>query len=128
MLSFFKAIGHFFTSLFGNSGKVVQVVLHDVSSFVNLAGPIVAELAAIAKASPDPSGLLTNIEKWITTYESDATVVQNFINSVKDLPYLDILHKAASLALSTLIPAGTANSLINLAIELAYSIFKKQQL
>lgn len=126
MLTWLKTIGHFFSSLFGASGNVVQTILHDISSFVNLAGPIVADLAALAKAQPDQTGLIANIERWIATYQTDAAKVAAWVGEAQKLPISDILRTAATLALSALVPAGTAQSMLNLAIELAYSVFKRQ--
>jgi hypothetical protein len=126
MLTWLKAIGHFFTSLFGKSGNIVQTVLHDVSSFTNLAAPIVAELAAIAKADPNQTGLIANIETWLATYQTDAAKIQGWVTSSQGLSTADVLRSAAQLALSALVPSGTAASLLNLAIELAYNVFKAQ--
>lgn len=126
MLTWFKAVGHFFSSLFGASGSAVQTVLHDVSSFVNLAAPIVADLDALAKAEPTQTGLIASIERWIATYEADAGRVVAWVTQAQGLPLSDVLRTGATLALSALVPAGTAQSMLNLAIELAYSVFKRK--
>lgn len=126
MFTWLKAIGHFFSSLFGTSGSVVQAVLHDVSSFVNLAAPIVADLEALAKAEPNQTGLIASIERWIATYQADAAKVGAWVTQAQGLPINDVLRTAATLALSALVPAGTAQSMLNLAIELAYSVFKRK--
>lgn len=127
MFSWLKAVGHFFSALFGKSGDIVKVILHDISSFVNLAKPIVAELALIAKLQPVQSDLVKEIEKWLGVYIEDAAKVGAWVAQAETLPYLDVLRSAATLALSALLPAGTASSIINLAIELAYNIFKREQ-
>ncbi len=125
MFKWVAAVGHFFQSLFGGSGSLVQSVLHDVSSFVNLASPIVADLAAIAKASPTQSGLIAAVEKWIEAYQADAPKIASWVAQAQGLATSDVLRSAAELAMSAIVPAGTAQSTINLAIELAYSVFKK---
>lgn len=126
-LNWFKAIGHFFTSLFGGTGPVVQAVLHDASSFINLAAPIVAELANLAKAQPTQTGLIAIIEKWLGAYQADAVKVGSWVSTAQGLPISDVLRSAALLALSSFAPAGTTASLLNLAIEMAYNVFKRQQ-
>lgn len=120
----FSIIGHWFSSLFHGSGDVVQQVLHGVSSFVNLAAPIVEKLAEIDKALP-ASAITIAAQKVLEIYQQDAAVVSNWLASVKDMTdAADILRSAATAALSALVPAGAASSAINLAIELAYSIYK----
>lgn len=122
-MKFFSAIGHFFSSLFGGSGSTVQKVLHGVSSFVNLAAPIVAELAAITPTASGP-GFISQVAKVLSLFETDATKVQAWVGSVAGLSDADILRTAATTALSALVPAGALASELNLAVELAYSVYK----
>lgn len=127
MFNWIKAIGRFFSALFGGSGDVVKVILHDIAYAVNLSAPIVAALSTLAQSSPDKSGLIGSIERWLGIYHDDANKIASWVEQAQGLPYLDVIRSAATMALSALVPAGTAASLLNLAIELAYNIFKKQQ-
>lgn len=130
-MSFFSVsaglIGHFFTSLFGNKGAIAQKILHEAGSFVNLAGPIVAEVDAEVRALPDQGKSIQSIEGFLKKYESDAAKVSSIAQSLAGLPSADLWHNLAVIALQTLVPAGTAGSLLNLAVELAYNIFKQSR-
>jgi hypothetical protein len=123
-VKFFSAIGHFFSSLFGGAGSTIQKVLHGVSSFVNLAEPIVAELAVIGSAIPGQPALLTTIETWLKKYTQNEPAITAWLASAQTLSTADILRTAATTALSALVPAGTLASDLNLAVELAYSAYK----
>jgi hypothetical protein len=124
-MSLFNRIGSWFKGLFSNFGTTVQEILHGISSAVNLAVPLVTELSGIAAANPTGSALITDIEKWLGKFETDATAVQTWTTSVAGLSTAAILQSAASFALKALVPAGVLQSDINLAIELAYAIFKR---
>lgn len=127
-MGFFSPVLHFFESLFGkNGGAVAQTVLNDVSSFVTLAEPIVEDVNTIIKAAPQ-SGTVLAIEKFLSKYEADATKVASMAQTLAALPAADMWRNAALAALQFVAPAGTAASLLNLAIELAYQIIttKKQ--
>lgn len=121
-MSVFSSIGHVFTSLFGAKASVAQKVLHEVSSFVQLASPIVAEIETELKASASPDA--AKILVYVQRYEKDSVVAKSFVDSLTGLPVSVIWHNVAVFALASLVPAGTASSLLNLAIEMAYSIFK----
>lgn len=125
-MSFFGSIGHFFASLFGKNGNVAQTVLHDVSSFVSLAEPIVADVQAELKNIPQDS-VTAAIEKFLAKYAPDVTQVGGIATQLAALPAANMWQSVASMALSFLAPTGTATSLLNLAIELAYQIFQKKQ-
>lgn len=124
--SIFSAIGHFFASLFGADGSIAQKVLHGVASFVNLAAPIVAEIETTVKGLPQ-SNVTEAVTKFLSKYDADAAKVQATANSLLALAPADLYHQLAVFALGTLVPAGTASSALNLAVELAYSIFKNKQ-
>ena len=127
-ITIFGRIGAWFKTVFGNFGDIVQEILHGVSSFVNLAVPLVTELSAIAAslAVPGASPLITEIATWLEKIETDATAVQSWVTSAATLPSTGaILQSAASAALKALVPPGTTQSDINLAIELAYAIFQR---
>lgn len=126
-LSFFSVIGHFFTSLFGNNGALAQKILHEAGSFVNLAQPIVAEVEAQIKALPDQGKSVQSIESFLSKYDTDAAKVSTVAQSLSRLPSTDLWHNLAVTALGTLAPKGTAGSLLNLAVELAYNIYKKSK-
>jgi hypothetical protein len=125
-MNIFSGISHFFTSLFGKNADTAQKVLHNVSSFVTLAEPVVAEVETEVKqlAAVDPNAKLQLVAKFLSKYEPDLAKVASTANSLSGLPEADLLHNLATIALSTLVPSGTAASLVNLAIELAYNIFK----
>jgi hypothetical protein len=125
-MSFFGSIGHFFESLFGKNSNVAQTVLHDVSSFVTLAEPIVEDVNTIIKAAPQ-SGTALAIEKFLSKYEADASKVASLAQNLAALPTADMWRNAALVALQFVAPSGTATSLLNLAIELAYQIIQKKK-
>jgi hypothetical protein len=125
-MSLFSAIGHFFASLFPGHGDAAQKVLHSVSSFVSLAVPIVAaidqELKTVAPASSEAAA----VERFLARYEPDLEKVKGVAAQLAALPSADLWHDLAVYALSTLAPAGTAQSLLRLAVELAYNLQKAQ--
>jgi hypothetical protein len=124
MLEWLKNVFSWLESLFGKAGSVVHTVLNDVAGITNVATPIVTELAAIASVSPSPTWLISEIEKWLGTYLKDAPAIAQWVANAQTLSTADILRTAATTALSVLVPSGTAASLINLAVELAYNVFK----
>ncbi len=126
-MNIFSSIEHFFEHLFGANSNEAQKVLGDVSHYVTLAEPIVVEVEDIIKAAPQ-SAVLAAIEKFLSKYEPDLAKVATTAASLAALPSADLWHNAAVLALQTLVPqAGVAASLLNLAVELAYNIFKQKQ-
>ena len=127
-MKFFSSILHFFASLFEANGNIAQKVLHDVSSYVSLAEPIVAGIETEIKTlEPTPGALVTGIEKFLAKYESDAAKVAATAAALAALPSADLWKNLAVAALQTFVPVGTAASALNLAIEFAYSIFKAKQ-
>jgi hypothetical protein len=117
-MNFLKSIGHFFTSLFGNNGSTVAKVLHNVSNFVNLAEPIVSELASLSSGFSSSTALIQAIQKWLPIYNQDIKLIKAWGASQDGKTIPDILRSAATMALSSFVPAGTLNSDLNLAIEL----------
>lgn len=77
----------------------------------------------IIKAAPQ-NATLEAVQKFLSKYEPDLSKVQQIAGSLAGLSSADLFHQAAVIALQTFVPAGTAASLLNLAVELAYSIFK----
>jgi hypothetical protein len=127
-LSFFSVIGHFFSSLFGTNGGLAQKVLHEAGSFVNMAQPIIEEIETEIKSLPDQGKSIQAIEAFLAKYDSDAIKVAGIATSLSGLPAADLWKNLAVTALSALTPAGTAASLLNLAVELAYNIFKQSKM
>jgi hypothetical protein len=126
-MKFFDAIGHFLKSLFGADSTVVQTVLHDVSSVATLAAPIIADVETNLKpAAAAGSSVSAELLTFLGKYDKDAAKVATTANTLAALPVTDMLAKAAQFALATFVPAGTATSLINYAVEFAYQIFKKK--
>jgi hypothetical protein len=130
MKNFFLGIAHFFKSLFGDNGATVQKVLHDVSGFVGIAEPIIQEIEVEVKAiiqAGDHNATLTSMLNFLGKYEPDFNKAKQIADTLSGLPVADILHNLAVLALSTIVPAGTASSLIRMAVELAYNVFKAKK-
>jgi hypothetical protein len=125
-MSFFTSIGHFFSSLFGKNGETAQKVLHEVSAFVAKAEPIVEEIETVIKAlaPSDKSGILAAIETFLAKYEPDLAKVVAAAAPLASLSGEALWRELAATALGFLSPASTAASVLNLAVELAYSIFK----
>jgi hypothetical protein len=124
MFNFFKAIGHFFTSLFGNNGAIAQKVLHDASSFVNLALPIVQGIDTELKTVKG-SVVALDIVKFLDKYLPDVEKAEKLAASFATLPGAQLWRAVATTALQAITPVGISSSLINLAVELAYNIFKQ---
>lgn len=116
---------NFFKTLFGKFDKAAHTVITAASPLVNMAIPIVTELAALAAGFPQAGGLIGAVELWLPTVVSDATKVQTWVNGAQNLSTADILRSAAQLALKELVPNATLASEINFAIEFALQIFKK---
>ncbi|HLH04928.1 MAG TPA: hypothetical protein VKX25_19325 [Bryobacteraceae bacterium] len=128
-MSLWSAIDHFFKSVFGKDSDIAQKVLHDASSFVQLAEPIVTEIDTDLKpaAAANPSGTVAAVENFLTKYESDLARVKTAASSFAALPAADLWRNVAQFALQAVAPKGVASSLLNLAIELAYSISKSKR-
>jgi hypothetical protein len=124
MFKWLSALGAYFQALWGRAGGAIQTVLHDSASIVRVATPIVEELAALAAAAPHRAGLLAEIENWLATYVKDAPAIGAWLDKAQGLPVSDVLRTAATTAVAALVPGGTAESLINLGVELAYNAFK----
>lgn len=125
-MNIFSSIGHFLEHLFGANSNVAETILGDVSHIVTLAGPIVADVEADLKTIPQGSTVAA-IEKFLAKYAPDASKVGALAGQLAELSGPDLWRNAAQMALSFLAPAGTAASLLNLAIEFAYQIFQKKQ-
>jgi hypothetical protein len=67
------------------------------------------------------------IEGFLVKYEPDAAKAANLALSLSGLPSADLWKNLAVLALGALVPGGTAASLLNLAVELAYNIYKRSK-
>jgi flavorubredoxin len=126
-MTIFNRIGAFFTSLFGSVGKYLQEILSDASKLINLAQPIVAELAILSSAAPDQTTLIKEISKWLSTYESDASKVASWVASTSGMTTAQILQSAATTAVSAVAGTGAAASVLNFAVEAAYQIYQKLQ-
>lgn len=124
-MNFFKPIAHFFSSLFGHLGTTITTILHGISNAVNLAQPIVEEVAAIATGFTSQSALISKLAPWLAVYEADSSKIAAWAAQAENMPYQDVLRSAAALALQTLLPEGTIRSDLNLAVELAYSTWKR---
>ncbi len=124
-MNFWKPLAHFFSSLFGRLGPTITAILHGVSNAVNLAQPIVEEIAAIAGALPPGPILVAKLEHFLAQYVADAPKIAAWAAQAATMPVQDVLRSAAALALSALVPDGTLRSDLNLAIELAYSAWKR---
>jgi hypothetical protein len=125
-MNFFNRIGSWFKSIFAESGTIVQEILHDVSSFTNLAVPLVTELAGIAAAAvPGSSPLVATIATWLGKFVTDATAVESWVTAQAGKTVSATLQSAATTALATLVPAGALRSDLNLAVEFAVAIFKR---
>jgi hypothetical protein len=129
-MNVFSGIAHFFKSLFGPNSTAVQKLLHSISGFVGLAEPIILEvendLKEVIKAG-DKTLALPKIVEFLSRYEPDVAKAGDIANSLSGLPVSDLLHNLAVIALSTVVPAGTATSLVRMAVELAYNIFKSKK-
>jgi hypothetical protein len=125
-MSFFGSIAHFFSSLFGKNSTVVQNVLHDVSSFVNLAEPIVAGIETELKTLPN-SPQAAQIAAFLEKYAPVGAQVGQIAGNLSQFSGPTLWAQVAQTALSFIVPSGTAANLINLAVELAYSTFKQIQ-
>ena len=126
-MNVFKLITHFFASLFGRDGDTAQQVLHHVSSFVGLAKPIVEDIETTVKIVPDETGRLDAAGKFLSKYEPDVEQVQAMLGTFEKLGPADLARQLALAALHSMVPVGTASSVLTLAIELAYSIVKARQ-
>ncbi len=125
----FSAIGHFFSSLFGKNADLAQKVIHDAASFANLAEPIVEEITVVVGAASAiaPNAAFTKLSGDLATVVKDEAKVQSFLTAATGYTSTaDLLHAAAVFILGQFVPAGTAASLINLAVELAYNISKQK--
>jgi hypothetical protein len=123
--SFFTTLGKDIKDLFGGNSNILESVLHDVSTFVSKAEPIVEDVNTVIKAAPQ-SGVVLAIEKFLSKYEADAVKVASMAQNLAALPAADMFRKAALAALQLVSPAGTAVSLLNTAIEIAYQIILKK--
>lgn len=124
--SFFNSIGHFFSSLFGPNGSKVQQVLHDVSSFTNLALPVVEAVETELKAfAPIPG--VTQIEAFLVKHVPQLANIGTVAQNLSTLSGTALFQGVAAAVLGAIVPGGTELSVINLAIELAYSTFKAIQ-
>jgi hypothetical protein len=53
--------------------------------------------------------------------------VSDIAQSLSGLPSVDLWHNLAVIVLGAAAPKGTAGSLLNLAVELAYNIYKQSK-
>jgi hypothetical protein len=127
-MSWLSPLGHLFKALFGAHGDIAQGILHDVSSFVQLADPIILDVESELKPiASDKTARVAGVLKFLGKYEPDVQTAVDTANRLAGLPTEDLLRQAAVFALTTFVPAGTTASLLNLAVELAYNIFKRAQ-
>jgi hypothetical protein len=113
-------------SLFGSHADLAHVVLKDVSGLLTFAQPIVRAVEKELKtlATVKPSERVAQIEKFLAGYSIDLLKNSARIHELATLPAADLYKGAAVLALTKWAPANAETSLLNLAIEWAYSIFK----
>lgn len=126
-MSFFGGIGHFFSSLFGPNGDVAQKVLHAAASYISLAVPIIAEIEADLKAETGQGSVGTEkVIGFIQKFEPDSGKAQSIATSLGNISNADLWHQLAVFGLSRIAPKGVSTSILNLAVEFAYNIFKHQ--
>lgn len=126
MNNIFTSFAHFFEKLFGAKAAVAEKVLTKTSHIVTLAEPIVVEIEDLIKTAPQDK-VLQAVEAFLVKYEPDLAKVSATAASLAALPSADLWRNAAQIALSSLVPAGTASSLVNLAIEEAYNFYKEEK-
>lgn len=126
-MNIFSFIIHWFQHVFGAHGENVKKVLEEAAPYVAEAAPIVQDVDLFLKAvePSDQSGVVAALEKFLSKYEADAEKVAGAVTSLSALPLTDLWHAAAVTALGFILPQGTALSVLNLAVELAYNIAKK---
>ena len=127
-MGWWSPIEHFFVAIFGKSADAAQKVLHNASSFIQLAEPIVEEIDTDVKAQAiaNPSATMAAVSKFLTKYEPNVVRVESTVAAFATLPAADLWRNVALFALQAVAPKGTASSLLNLSIELAYNVFKSK--
>lgn len=129
-MNFISKFGHAFASLFVHNSGAAEIVLHDVSSFVGHAEPIVQEIETGLKQqieSGDHGKVITSIQNFLLKYEPDLQKVGAAANELGAMPKKNLLQGVAEFALTALLPAGVPTFMIRLAIEFAYSIFQAKR-
>lgn len=125
LLSIFSSIGHFFETVFGKFGSTVHSVLLKSAGYVNIALPIIEEIAGIEAAVLPGGNLKDELTKWLGTIVTDTTAVQGWVTSAANMTNAQLMQSAAGFVMQATnqLPAGALKTDINFAIELAVQIF-----
>ena len=121
-MSILGTIGKFFSGLLPHHQDAANEVLKDVSVYLPMALTCVTAVENELKIAGNPSAV--QIGKFLSKYEPDLQKVVATAQQLAALPASDLFHEAALYALNTLAPPGVTQSLLNLAVEMAYNILK----
>jgi len=118
----------FFEKIFGGQAGEAQKILIEVAGIAQKAEPVVAQIDTEVKAilAVNPSGKLSTVEAFLSKYEPDIAKVAATAQNLAGYATSDLYHALAAFAVSKLSP-GTGASLVNLAVELGYSLFQANQ-
>ena len=114
--------------LFGGQADEAQKIIGEVASLAQKAEPIIGQVDTEVKAiiAVSPSQTLSTIEAFLSKHEPDVEKVAATAQSLMGYATSDLYHALAAFAVSKLAPS-TGKSLVNLAVELGYSLFQANQ-
>lgn len=127
--SFFAGWWNWFGAFFGKNASRAKEVLESVSKLIDVALPIVEDIDQTIKQflkvhSHQPGMIYDGIVEFLQLRGVPESESREAANTLRFMPTADILVNLALLLLQRNAAASAGYSLLRLAIELAYNIYK----
>lgn len=123
----FKAVQEWVMSWFSDANKQkIFAILNGVKTLVDYALPIVKAIDEKLKPvlNDGAEDVVQAVRKFLEEYMDDLDKVLELADKLADLPMADMLANIALELLKTTSPTNASLSMLRLAVELAYNIYK----
>lgn len=129
-MSWFTSFKEWLLSWFTDTRKLqILELLQGVNVFIDYARPIVERIDKQLKPllKLDNTPVFDTIKKFLEEYSDEFDDVVEIANKLKDLPMADLLANVAIECLKLHSSAHVSLSVLRLAVELAYNVYKQSK-
>jgi hypothetical protein len=124
-MSWFTTFKDWLLSWFTDANKQkLLALLTGIKGFVDAALPIVKEIDELLKPMLEKNSTALALYEFLLKHISNVDYVSDLAKKLSDLPLADMLANVALEILRTKVPATASLSVLRLAIELAYNLYK----
>lgn len=124
-MSWFTSFKEWLLSWFTDANKQkLLALLGNVKGFVDAALPIVKEIDEVLKPLLASNETIKAISEFLLEHFDNVDYVVDLAEKLSELPLADMLANVALEVLKTRVPATASLSVLRLAIELAYNVYK----